>query len=93
MVILNAESEPLEPRAISIWEVEPHSGVEILFFTGSGEAHLGWILGYEKLRKCKFYSMCDKKEYECDELTPLEFRVTHWFPVPFPKLKEEEILS
>lgn len=73
-----------------IWdeEEEPPRDQEIFFLTGDGEAHIGMLMGYEKLRKCEFHSFKNGIIYQCGSLEPLLERVLYWFPFPeIPKQK------
>jgi len=67
---------------LDIWKKEPPRNEEILFKLGNEEIHIGEIFSEEKLRECQFYSFVDKCYYDCDSVTPMEEKVTHWHPLP-----------
>ncbi len=71
-----------ELKWIDVWDTEPYKDEELLFLTGDGSIHLGFLIGTEKLRKCAFHSFLDKTDYDCDWNTDFENRVTHWLPIP-----------
>jgi len=76
---------------IDIWEEEPPRNEEILFLIGKGDIHFGTIYGTEKLRKCTFYSFCNKNNYSCDASEEYQYRVVYWCPVPkCPELLNSE---
>jgi len=75
---------------ISIWDKEPPRNQEILFSTGDGVIHYGELQGYEKLRKCIFFTYYESIDYDCDTTTPFESRVILWLPIPeIPEVAED----
>jgi hypothetical protein len=69
---------------LDIWEVDPIGWEDIQFKTGNEQSHIGILYYAEKLRKCKFFCYSCVKYYECDGLTDLSDRVTHWAELPAP---------